>query len=58
MVVFTAMKKNNLYNCYAQLVLHANYVNSVDKNELWHRRLGRMSSKGLEILQEDGSFGN
>lgn len=29
-----------------------------DKIDLWNKRLGHMSSKGLEILHKDGYFGS
>ncbi|VFQ69548.1 unnamed protein product [Cuscuta campestris] len=56
-VVFKAEKKNNLYVCKAEPVCeHANSV--VDNFVLWHKRLGHMSNKGLEILYINGHLGS
>lgn len=56
-VVFKAEKKNNLYVCKAEPVCeHANFV--VDNYVLWHKRLGHMSNKGLEILHKNGHLGS
>ncbi|KZV30316.1 hypothetical protein F511_28209 [Dorcoceras hygrometricum] len=59
LVLFKAVKLNNLYVCHANSVCSKASVNSVqnDVTDLWHRILGHMSSRGLEILHKQGCFG-
>ncbi|XP_073136790.1 uncharacterized mitochondrial protein AtMg00300-like [Henckelia pumila] len=59
LVIFKAEKLRNLYVCHAEPEsCMQNFVNAVlsDKTDLWHKRLGHMSSKVLEILHKDGYF--
>ncbi|KAK4384556.1 Retrovirus-related Pol polyprotein from transposon TNT 1-94 [Sesamum angolense] len=54
LTMFKAERKRNLYictvkyDCFAAPVLHTNKI------DLWHKRLGHISSKGLELLHKQG----
>ncbi|KZV34961.1 hypothetical protein F511_04935 [Dorcoceras hygrometricum] len=60
LVLFKADRLNNLYVCNANPICDKICVNSIksDMTNLWHNRLGHMSSKGLETLHKQGCFGN
>ncbi|CAH9077615.1 unnamed protein product [Cuscuta europaea] len=58
LVLFKALKQNNLYVVHAKpFSENANVVLS-DKFVLWHQRLGHMSNRGLNILKQTVCFGN
>ncbi|KAL0444706.1 UNVERIFIED_CONTAM: Retrovirus-related Pol polyprotein from transposon TNT 1-94 [Sesamum latifolium] len=52
--VFKAERKKNLYICYVTYDILAASVTHINKSDLWHKRLGHISSKGLEILHKHG----
>ncbi|KAL0367537.1 UNVERIFIED_CONTAM: Retrovirus-related Pol polyprotein from transposon TNT 1-94 [Sesamum radiatum] len=54
LTVFKAEKQRNLYFCYAKYDLTAASVVHSKISDLWHKRLGHMSSKGLYLLHKQG----
>ena len=61
MVVIKAERKNGLYEllgetCVTQGNGGMSLLADKDNTFLWHRRLGRISLKGLQILSQKGSF--
>ncbi|KAK4402106.1 Retrovirus-related Pol polyprotein from transposon TNT 1-94 [Sesamum angolense] len=54
LTVFKAEKRRNLYVCHVKYdLLAASVLNKNDSN-LWHKRLGHISMKGLELLHKHG----
>ncbi|KAL0411599.1 UNVERIFIED_CONTAM: Retrovirus-related Pol polyprotein from transposon TNT 1-94 [Sesamum latifolium] len=54
LTAFKAEKRRNLYFCYAKYALLAASAVHSKVSDLWHKRLGHMSSKGLELLHKQG----
>ncbi|KAL0456583.1 UNVERIFIED_CONTAM: Retrovirus-related Pol polyprotein from transposon TNT 1-94 [Sesamum latifolium] len=54
LTVFKAEKRRNLYFCYAKYDLLAASAVHSKISDLWHKRLGHMSSKGLDLLHKQG----
>ncbi|KAL0462589.1 UNVERIFIED_CONTAM: putative mitochondrial protein [Sesamum latifolium] len=54
LTVFKAERKQNLYVCSVDYDILAASVMDDDKTSLWHKRLGHISEKGLELLKKDG----
>ncbi|KAL2243544.1 UNVERIFIED_CONTAM: Retrovirus-related Pol polyprotein from transposon TNT 1-94 [Sesamum indicum] len=54
LTIFKAEKKRNLYLCTVKYDSFSGNVSSENKSELWHKRLGHISFKGLEILHKNG----
>ncbi|KAL0402478.1 UNVERIFIED_CONTAM: Retrovirus-related Pol polyprotein from transposon TNT 1-94 [Sesamum latifolium] len=52
--VFKAERKKNLYICSVTYDIIAAYVTHMNTSDLWHKRLGHISSKGLELLHKHG----
>ncbi|KAL0458605.1 UNVERIFIED_CONTAM: Retrovirus-related Pol polyprotein from transposon TNT 1-94 [Sesamum latifolium] len=52
--VFKAERKKNLYICSVTYDIVAASVTHMNTSEIWHKRLGHISSKGLEILHKHG----
>ncbi|KAL0438177.1 UNVERIFIED_CONTAM: Retrovirus-related Pol polyprotein from transposon TNT 1-94 [Sesamum latifolium] len=52
--VFKAKRKRNLYMCSVKYDCFTASVSIDDKASLWHRRLGHISLKGLDLLHKDG----
>ncbi|KAL0430514.1 UNVERIFIED_CONTAM: Retrovirus-related Pol polyprotein from transposon TNT 1-94 [Sesamum radiatum] len=50
--VFKAERKKNLYICSVTYDVLAASVIHINKSDLWHKRLGHISSKGLELLHK------
>ena len=60
MVVIKGKKEDGLYHLIGETVTGLTTVAIVPKNEkanLWHKRLGHISDKGLQILVKDNLFG-
>ncbi|KAL0283401.1 UNVERIFIED_CONTAM: Retrovirus-related Pol polyprotein from transposon TNT 1-94, partial [Sesamum angustifolium] len=53
LTVFKADRRN-LYVCTVDYDILAASVTDFDKTSLWHKRLGHISQKGLELLQKEG----
>ncbi|KAL0342024.1 UNVERIFIED_CONTAM: Retrovirus-related Pol polyprotein from transposon TNT 1-94 [Sesamum calycinum] len=51
LTVFKADKRRNLYVCTVDYDILTASVTDFDKTSLWHKRLGHISQKGLELLQ-------
>ncbi|KAL0291219.1 UNVERIFIED_CONTAM: putative mitochondrial protein, partial [Sesamum angustifolium] len=54
LTVFKADRRRNLYVCTVDYDILAASVTDFDKTSLWHKRLGHISQKGLELLQKEG----
>ncbi|KAL2253784.1 UNVERIFIED_CONTAM: Retrovirus-related Pol polyprotein from transposon TNT 1-94 [Sesamum indicum] len=54
LVVFKAERKRNLYICTATYENIAASALENNKTNLWHKRLGHISMKGLDFLRKDG----
>ncbi|KAL0424733.1 UNVERIFIED_CONTAM: Retrovirus-related Pol polyprotein from transposon TNT 1-94 [Sesamum radiatum] len=54
LTVFKADKRRNLYVCTVDYDILTASVTDFDKTSLWHKRLGHISQKGLELLQKEG----
>ncbi|KAL0289766.1 UNVERIFIED_CONTAM: Retrovirus-related Pol polyprotein from transposon TNT 1-94 [Sesamum calycinum] len=54
LTVFKADRKRNMYVCSVNYDILAASVTDYDKTSLWHKRLGHISLKGLELLQKEG----
>ncbi|KAL2251634.1 UNVERIFIED_CONTAM: Retrovirus-related Pol polyprotein from transposon TNT 1-94 [Sesamum indicum] len=54
LTIFKAEKKRNLYLCKVQYDLFSGNVSEISKSDLWHKRLGHISLKGLELLHKNG----
>ncbi|KAK4404512.1 Retrovirus-related Pol polyprotein from transposon TNT 1-94 [Sesamum angolense] len=54
LTVFKAERRRNLYMCTVDYDILAASVTDFDKTSLWHKRLGHISQKGLELLQKEG----
>ncbi|KAL0456390.1 UNVERIFIED_CONTAM: Retrovirus-related Pol polyprotein from transposon TNT 1-94 [Sesamum latifolium] len=54
LTVFKAEKRKNLYFCHAKYDLLAASAVHSKNSDLWHKRLGHMSSKGLDLLHKQG----
>ncbi|KAK4388364.1 Retrovirus-related Pol polyprotein from transposon TNT 1-94 [Sesamum angolense] len=54
LTVFKADRRRNLYVCSVNYDILAASVTDYDKTSLWHKRLGHISLKGLELLQKEG----
>ncbi|KAL0346370.1 UNVERIFIED_CONTAM: Retrovirus-related Pol polyprotein from transposon TNT 1-94 [Sesamum calycinum] len=54
LTVFKANRRRNLYVCSVNYDILAASVTDYDKTSLWHKRLGHISLKGLELLQKEG----
>ncbi|KAL0308909.1 UNVERIFIED_CONTAM: Retrovirus-related Pol polyprotein from transposon TNT 1-94, partial [Sesamum radiatum] len=54
LTVFKANRRRNLYVCSVNYDILAAFVTDYDKTSLWHKRLGHISLKGLELLQNEG----
>ncbi|KAL0433148.1 UNVERIFIED_CONTAM: Retrovirus-related Pol polyprotein from transposon TNT 1-94 [Sesamum latifolium] len=54
--VFKAERKRNLYMCSVKFDSFAVSVSENDKTSLWHKRLGHISLKGLDLLHKNGSL--
>ncbi|KAL0329437.1 UNVERIFIED_CONTAM: putative mitochondrial protein [Sesamum radiatum] len=54
LTVFKADRRRNLYVCSVDYGILAASVTDFDKTSLWHKRLGHISQKGLELLQKEG----
>ncbi|KAK4387817.1 Retrovirus-related Pol polyprotein from transposon TNT 1-94 [Sesamum angolense] len=54
LTVFKADRRRNLYVCSVNYDILAASVTDFDKTSLWHKRLGHISQKGLELLQKEG----
>ncbi|KAL0408183.1 UNVERIFIED_CONTAM: Retrovirus-related Pol polyprotein from transposon TNT 1-94 [Sesamum radiatum] len=54
LTVFKAEKKRNLYFCHVKYDLLAASVKHAKTSDLWHKRLGHMSAKGLDLLHKQG----
>ncbi|KAL0374756.1 UNVERIFIED_CONTAM: Retrovirus-related Pol polyprotein from transposon TNT 1-94 [Sesamum radiatum] len=52
--VFKAERKRNLYMCSVKYDCFTASVSVDDKASLWHRRLGHISLKGLDLLHKNG----
>ncbi|KAL0361624.1 UNVERIFIED_CONTAM: Retrovirus-related Pol polyprotein from transposon TNT 1-94 [Sesamum radiatum] len=52
--VFKAKRKKNLYICSVTYDIVAASVTHMNTSDLWHKRLGHISSKGLELLHKHG----
>ncbi|KAL0409123.1 UNVERIFIED_CONTAM: Retrovirus-related Pol polyprotein from transposon TNT 1-94 [Sesamum radiatum] len=52
--VFKAERKKNLYICSVSYDIIAASVTHMNTSDLWHKRLGHISSKGLELLHKHG----
>ncbi|KAL0458873.1 UNVERIFIED_CONTAM: Retrovirus-related Pol polyprotein from transposon TNT 1-94 [Sesamum latifolium] len=52
--VFTAERKKNLYICSVTYDIIVASVTHMNTSDLWHKRLGHISSKGLELLHKHG----
>ncbi|KAL0449089.1 UNVERIFIED_CONTAM: Retrovirus-related Pol polyprotein from transposon TNT 1-94 [Sesamum latifolium] len=52
--VFKAERKKNLYICSVTYDIIAASVTHMNTSDLWHKRLGHISSKGLELLHKHG----
>ncbi|KAL0436613.1 UNVERIFIED_CONTAM: Retrovirus-related Pol polyprotein from transposon TNT 1-94 [Sesamum radiatum] len=54
LTVFKAEKKRNLYFCRVKYDLLAASVKHAKTSDLWHKRLGHMSAKELDLLHKQG----
>ncbi|KAL0373889.1 UNVERIFIED_CONTAM: Retrovirus-related Pol polyprotein from transposon TNT 1-94 [Sesamum radiatum] len=54
LTIFKAEKKRNLYFCHVKYDLLAASVKHSKTSDLWHKRLGHMSAKGLDLLHKQG----
>ncbi|KAL0324595.1 UNVERIFIED_CONTAM: putative mitochondrial protein [Sesamum calycinum] len=54
LTVFKADRRRNLYVYSVDYGILAASVTDFDKTSLWHKRLGHISQKGLELLQKEG----
>ncbi|KAL0292972.1 UNVERIFIED_CONTAM: Retrovirus-related Pol polyprotein from transposon TNT 1-94 [Sesamum radiatum] len=54
LTVLKAEKKRNLYFCHVKYDLLAASVKHPKTSDLWHKRLGHMSTKGLDLLHKQG----
>ncbi|KAL0290188.1 UNVERIFIED_CONTAM: Retrovirus-related Pol polyprotein from transposon TNT 1-94 [Sesamum angustifolium] len=54
LTVFKAERKRNLYVCSVDYDFHAASVVHPNVSDLWHKRLGHISSKGLDLLHNHG----
>ncbi|KAL0355446.1 UNVERIFIED_CONTAM: Retrovirus-related Pol polyprotein from transposon TNT 1-94 [Sesamum radiatum] len=54
LTVFKAEKKENLYFCHVKYDLLAASVKHAKTSDLWHKRLGHISAKGLDLLHKQG----
>ncbi|KAL0404410.1 UNVERIFIED_CONTAM: Retrovirus-related Pol polyprotein from transposon TNT 1-94 [Sesamum radiatum] len=54
LTVFKAEKKRNLYFCHVKYDLLAASVKHAKTSDLWHKRLGHISAKGLDLLHKQG----
>ncbi|KAL0313432.1 UNVERIFIED_CONTAM: Retrovirus-related Pol polyprotein from transposon TNT 1-94 [Sesamum radiatum] len=54
LTVFKAERKRNLYICSVDYDILAASVINDDITSLWHKRLGHISQKGLEIFKKEG----
>ncbi|KAL0404019.1 UNVERIFIED_CONTAM: Retrovirus-related Pol polyprotein from transposon TNT 1-94 [Sesamum radiatum] len=52
LTVFKAEKRRNLYFCHVKYDLLAASVKHSKTSDLWHKRLGHMSAKGLDLLHK------
>ncbi|KAL0367226.1 UNVERIFIED_CONTAM: Retrovirus-related Pol polyprotein from transposon TNT 1-94 [Sesamum radiatum] len=52
--VFKAERKKNLYICSVTYDIIAASVTHMNTSDLWPKRLGHISSKGLELLHKHG----
>ncbi|KAL0413795.1 UNVERIFIED_CONTAM: Retrovirus-related Pol polyprotein from transposon TNT 1-94 [Sesamum radiatum] len=54
LTVFKAEKRRNLYFCHVEYDLLAASAKHSEISDLWHKRLGHMSVKGLDLLHKQG----
>ncbi|KAL2232022.1 UNVERIFIED_CONTAM: Retrovirus-related Pol polyprotein from transposon TNT 1-94 [Sesamum indicum] len=54
LIVFKTEQKRNLYICTVSYDNLATSVSECDLTALWHKRLGHISHKGLDLLKKDG----
>ncbi|KAL0439031.1 UNVERIFIED_CONTAM: Retrovirus-related Pol polyprotein from transposon TNT 1-94 [Sesamum latifolium] len=54
LTVFKAERRRNLYVCSVNYDLFAAPVLHTNNSDLWHKRLGHISIKGLELLHKKG----
>ncbi|KAL0446318.1 UNVERIFIED_CONTAM: Retrovirus-related Pol polyprotein from transposon TNT 1-94 [Sesamum latifolium] len=54
LTVFKAERKRNLYVCTVKYDSFTASVTKTAKSDLWHKRLGHISMKGLELLHKNG----
>ncbi|KAL5561501.1 hypothetical protein UlMin_031248 [Ulmus minor] len=60
LVIMKGLKQNGLYVLQGSTITGeaaAAIPNIQDKTDLWHKRLGHISEKGLEVLKKQGAFG-
>ncbi|KAK4404587.1 Retrovirus-related Pol polyprotein from transposon TNT 1-94 [Sesamum angolense] len=54
LTVFKAERKRNLYICSVKYECHTASVSKITSSDLWHKRLGHISMKGLDFLHKNG----
>ncbi|KAL0430143.1 UNVERIFIED_CONTAM: Retrovirus-related Pol polyprotein from transposon TNT 1-94 [Sesamum radiatum] len=54
LTVFKAEKRRNLYFCHAKYDLFDASAKHSKTSDLWHKKLGHMSAKGLDLLHKQG----
>ncbi|KAL0298359.1 UNVERIFIED_CONTAM: Retrovirus-related Pol polyprotein from transposon TNT 1-94 [Sesamum radiatum] len=54
LTVFKADRKRNLYICSVKYECHTAFVSKTTTSDLWHKRLGHISMKGLDFLHKNG----
>jgi hypothetical protein len=60
-LIVEAPKRHGLYILQTQNIFDSTSAAlsvSNDKSQIWHKRLGHISDKGLQILKKQGAFGN
>ncbi|KAL5555677.1 hypothetical protein UlMin_037913 [Ulmus minor] len=60
LVIMKGLRQNGLYVLQGSTITGeaaAAIPNIQDKTNLWHKRLGHISEKGLEVLNKQGAFG-
>ncbi|XP_020547423.1 uncharacterized protein LOC110011566 [Sesamum indicum] len=54
LIVFIVERRRNLYMCTVSYDNIIAFVPECDKTTLWHKRLGHISLKGLDVLKREG----